>query len=86
MMTLKQRLLHLTEIYCGARGMSEARLATIIFDQGGTYKRLRLGGDMTTHKWEEAMQWFNDHWPDEQPWPAEIPRPIITTPPRGDTT
>ena len=74
-MNLKNRILTLAERYCAAKDVSEARVATLIFNQGGTIKRLRAGGDLTTRKFEFAIQWFSDHWPDGEPWPVDIPRP-----------
>lgn len=62
--------------YAKAKNLSVARVATIVFNDGKTITRLAQGGDVTTRRFEDAMQWFSDHWPEDADWPADVPRPV----------
>jgi hypothetical protein len=33
------------------------------------------GGDIGIARFERAMQWFSDHWPENVEWPPGVPRP-----------
>lgn len=74
-MTLRDQLLTLCEIYCSARGISRARVSTLVFNGGHVLNRVVDGGDVTTGSFERAVQWFSDNWPDGVEWPAETIRP-----------
>lgn len=49
-----------------------SRLAT---GSGETIARLRSGRTITIRRAARAFQYLSDHWPDDQEWPTEIPRP-----------
>ena len=42
---------------------------------GDTVARLRRGGTITTKRFDRAMRFLSDNWPDSLAWPADIPRP-----------
>lgn len=79
-MKLRDHLVTMLGAFAAASGLSEARQATLIFNDGKTAVRLRAGGDVATGTYERAMQWFSDHWPDGADWPAAVPRPIPSAP------
>ena len=68
-------ILHLSDIYCDAKCLSEARISTLIFNQGMRIKRVRNGGGLTVASYNKAIQYFSDHWPLDLDWPYDIPRP-----------
>lgn len=74
-MTLRDQLIRTFKAYCTAVGRSEARVSTLLFGSGGRWTRLLADGDVTTGRWERAMLWLSDHWPDGAEWPAGITRP-----------
>ena len=72
-------LLKLFPPFCEARRISEARLSMLLFNDGKRIKALRLGGDIGSRRLSEAFQWFSDNWPDEAEWPADVPRPPVSS-------
>lgn len=74
-MSFKAILFDLAAGYCEHSGMSRARLATLIANDGKFFDRVENGGGFTIRTYERALQWFSDHWPTEKPWPTEVPRP-----------
>jgi hypothetical protein len=74
-MTLREQLLTLFEGYCASRTLSPSRVSTLVFNGGHVIERITSGGDVTTGRFEHAVQWFSANWPDGTPWPDDIPRP-----------
>lgn len=74
-MDLKSDLLAIADRYCDATGMSKARLATILANDGKFFDRIEAGGGFTVRRFEDSMRWLSDHWPSEISWPSDIPRP-----------
>jgi hypothetical protein len=58
-----------------ARQIGEARISTIVFNDGRRLKRVREGADIGARSIERALQWFSDHWPEGAEWPSDVPRP-----------
>ena len=63
-MTLKEELLQEAEDFCVATGMSKARLATIVINDGKFFERLKAGGDCTTSTLERFRAHFSENRPD----------------------
>ncbi len=57
-MTLRERLLEEAETFCAATGMSKARLATIVVNDGKFFDRIEAGGDCTTGTFERFQTHF----------------------------
>lgn len=57
-MTLKEELLREAETFCAATGMSKARLATIVVNDGKFFDRIEAGGDCTTGTLEKFQAHF----------------------------
>jgi hypothetical protein len=77
-MDLKATLLTVATGYCSATGMSKARLATLIANDGKFFARIEGGGGFTIQTFERAMQWISDHWPEGAEWPPNFIRPRPT--------
>lgn len=82
MMSLKDQLLHVAHLYATAiktksrdGGISLSGISTRIFGDGKTFGRIEAGGDLTTRKFERAMRWFSENWPEGAEWPSDIERP-----------
>ena len=73
--TLKEKLLLVSDAYCDAVGLSDARVSTLLFNAGRKIHFLKSGTDLSTGNWERAMQWFSDRWPHGARWPAGVKRP-----------
>lgn len=55
-----------------------ARVSTLIFNDGKKLKAIaEQGVDLSTGKFEFAMQWFSTNWPDGAEWPADVDRPLV---------
>ncbi|WP_229183950.1 hypothetical protein [Bradyrhizobium oropedii] len=68
-----------TDAYCAATGLSTSRVSTLIFNDGKRLDAIREGKDLYTSRFEHAMQWFSDRWPDDgKSWPLGVPRPAPT--------
>ena len=75
MTSLRDQLIAVSDIYAAHRGLSRARVSTIVFSSGMSLDRIASGRDLNTGSWERAMRWFSDNWPEGAAWPDEVPRP-----------
>lgn len=57
-MTLREQLLSASERFCADRGISEARLAVLVVNDGKFFKRVRAGGEFTTATFEKFQAYF----------------------------
>ncbi|MFG1262341.1 hypothetical protein [Xanthobacter aminoxidans] len=74
-MTLVSQLLIVTDAFSRARGLSQSRVATLLFNDGKKLALLRAGGDLVTGSYERALCWLSENWPEDAPWPSEVRRP-----------
>lgn len=72
------QLLTVIDAYCAARGVSEARASTLIFNGGGRIRQLREGRDIGVLTASAAMRWLSANWPEGADWPAGVARPAAT--------
>jgi hypothetical protein len=72
---LRSQLLTVADAYCAARGLSRARVSTIVFNAGLALDRIAAGKDLNTATWERAIGWFDENWPSTATWPREVSRP-----------
>lgn len=84
MMSLKDQLLHVAQLYAlavGAKGRDGqttlSGVSTRVFGDGKTFARITAGGDVTTGNFERAMRWFSDNWPEGAAWPDGVDRPPV---------
>lgn len=71
-------LLTLVDAYRLAHKVSDARVSTLVFNDGGRIAMLRDGKDIGTRRLERAIQWFSDNWPADAVWPTEVQRPALS--------
>lgn len=69
------RLLSLIDAFCAARGVSEARASTLIFNGGARVAQIRGGADIGVRRTQAAMLWISENWPEGAAWPSDLPRP-----------
>lgn len=75
-MDYRARLLTIARSYCDATGLSMARVATLVHNQGAFFRRLEGGAGCTVDTYEKCLQWFSDHWPEGVQWPHCAARPM----------
>jgi len=62
-MVLKAQLLASASTYSQRTGMSLARLATLVVNDGKCFVRLENGGDCSTGTYEKFMDYLNENTP-----------------------
>lgn len=60
-MDLTGELLSASAAYCARTGMSRARLATIVINDGKFFDRIERGGGLTVKTFEKFMAYFAEH-------------------------
>ena len=73
-----EHLLTVVDAFRDARGVSDSRVSTLLFNDGKRITTLRKGGDIGSRSLAAAFQWFSDHWPEPAKWPADVQRPVKT--------
>lgn len=86
MTILTSQLLTIANAYAAHRKMSLGTLGGRIAHHGNFFAKLADGHDCTTGKYETAMRWFEDHWPDDLEWPDGCLRGFGTRSVRGRYT
>lgn len=63
--------------YATATDLPLKTLSFRIFNDGKKLDAIVNGdSDVTTARFDHAMQWFSDNWPKEPVWPDGVPRPV----------
>lgn len=74
-MTSANVLLSLAAAFSAHVRRSEATVSFKAVGHGRLFARLRNGDGCTVRTAERAIGWFDENWPDDLAWPADIPRP-----------
>lgn len=69
------QLTALAERYAEITGVEEKTVSSRVFADSKKLAALRSGADITTGRFNQALIWFSDNWPDAEPWPAFVARP-----------
>lgn len=73
---LKRHLLSLVEAYAGALSIGVTTVWRQAINDPAFQERLRSENTITLRTYDKAVAWFDENWPSERDWPAEIPRPV----------
>ncbi|MVA27870.1 hypothetical protein GOZ92_26160 [Agrobacterium vitis] len=68
-------LLRLSDIYSYATGVSEKTASYRVFGDSKKLAALRAGSDIGVNRFNSALGWFADNWPEGVEWPAGVIRP-----------
>ena len=71
---LANHLLTLAERFSAARQLESATVGRLCAADGRFFLRIREGKTFTAKKYDEVVAWFSANWPDETPWPCDVPR------------
>ena len=74
-MSAIERFLVIAQAYQEATGLKETALSWRLFGDSKKLRRLHSGFDIQVTRYEKALQWLSDHWPEPADWPADVPRP-----------
>jgi hypothetical protein len=70
-------LLALADEYQRIDPVEDKTLSNRVFADSKKLTALRTTGDITTARFNAAVQWFSDNWPDGAVWPKGIVRPKV---------
>lgn len=76
-MTGIEELLAVARAYSEIEGVSLTTVSSRAFDDGKKLGAIEAGADIQVRRFDRAMQWFSDNWPDA-PWPSDVPRPFCS--------
>lgn len=74
-MTAIERFLLVARAYRQLSGLKTTALSWRLFGDSKKLGALESGADIQVTRYEKAMQWLSDHWPDTQDWPVGVDRP-----------
>ena len=74
------QLLELSDQYRIATGVEQSTVSWRVFGDTKKLRALDGGADIQVKRWEQAVRWFADNWPEGAIWPEGIPRPSATEP------
>lgn len=80
MLAVMLQIAHLLALANEFQRVSPTEDKTLSFRVFGDSKKLtalREGSDITTGRFNGAVHWFSDHWPDGAVWPKGITRPRV---------
>lgn len=80
MIAIMLQIAHLLALADEFQRVSPTEDKTLSFRVFGDSKKLsalRGEADITTGRFNGAVQWFSDHWPDDAVWPKGIARPKV---------
>lgn len=74
---LRSNLLALAQAYAAARKLNIATVAQRALGDWRFFERLEESerASFTIRKYDIAVRWFSEQWPEDAAWPAEINRP-----------
>lgn len=76
-MKITEQLILVADAYCKAKELSTSRVSTLIFNDGKRLDAIREGKDLYTGRFEQALVWFAEHWPEnDDTWPEAVERPV----------
>ena len=75
-MLVIRHLIDLADAYRAAEtGIDDGQLSWKVFGDSKKLSALRNGRDITVSRYNAALGWFAQNWPDGAVWPVGIPRP-----------
>lgn len=72
-----EHLLAVADAYKTALRVEDVRVSTRVFGDSKKLGALRTGADITVSRFNSAMAWFSDNWPENAAWPRSVNRPFV---------
>lgn len=70
-------LLKLADEYQRVSSVEDKTLSFRVFGDSKKLSALRVKADITTQRFNAAVNWFAANWPEKAKWPREIERPKV---------
>lgn len=68
-------LLTVADEYSRAANVEDKTVSSRVFNDGKKLSAIRCGSDITVGRYNAALSWFAENWPDGAEWPRSVPRP-----------
>lgn len=78
-MNHRESLSLIANSFAAVRGISLARVSTLVRNDGKFFQGIAAGKSCTTDTYEYCLLWFSNNWPEGATWPMAVSRP-----PRSD--
>lgn len=75
-----ETLLTLVDCYSAATGLPDSTVSYRLFDDTKKIANMRAGADITVGRFNHAVRWLSDNWPEGAVWPETIARPVSEIP------
>ena len=75
-MTEIAHLLSVADAYKAALKIEDTTVSSRVFGDSKKLEALRAGADITLGRFNAALRWFADNWPETAKWPEGIARPV----------
>lgn len=76
-MDYRTQLLTLCSAYAARTGLSEARIATLVANDGKFFRGIRGERSCTVDTYLKVQGWFGANWPADLAWPDGCDRPGV---------
>ena len=76
-MTQIPHLLALADEFKRVEQIEDKTLSFRVFGDSKKLSAMRDGADITTGRFNTALQWFSDNWPGSATWPKGVARPKV---------
>lgn len=68
-------LLSTARAYAAAEGLDLSQVSWRVLGDTKKLPAIESGADIQVRRFEKAMNWFSENWPEGATWPAEVARP-----------
>ena len=77
MMVSPLHIVSLARSYSAATELPIVTISSRIFDDSKKISAMEAGADITLRRYNMALAWFADNWPEDAVWPEEVARPAV---------
>ena len=70
-----KHLITVADEYGRISEIEEKTVSSRVFNDGKKLSAIRSGSDITVGRYNAALAWFSEHWPEGKVWPHGVPRP-----------
>lgn len=75
-MSAIEQLLRVAGEYRRATGLETKTVSWRVFEDSKKLEAMEKGdADIQTRRFERAMSWLSDNWPEDAVWPSDVKRP-----------
>lgn len=72
-----EHLITVADVYGTAFKVEEKTVSSRVFQDSKKLSAIRGGADITVTRYNSALEWFSQNWPEGAGWPHDVPRPEV---------